>query len=166
MCSGSDRTHVVKTEPVRDVLEEVSCMYRVDAIINALQGFMFSQSDFNINLPLCMYMEAPSMQQTNNHSIFQLGALYIQLHRFAMEHDFAVRQVSRHQVMSALFGKKVISKDEVSGYTHRKFGVLFERDPGLNRLHAYLVYQFGLGCERGDWDITVAKRPGAKRIKQ
>lgn len=157
MYDGETAT-VASTKPILGILEEASCNARVDQIMVALS--LFLDPLLFVKEEVHLYVEAPILNShmTANTSVYQLGFLYSQLHRYADRPNMRIFQMDRHSVMSALFGKKLIKKDETSGYAHRKFGVLFERDPGLNRLHAFLMYQYGLGVSEGRYELTVAKR--------
>lgn len=155
--------HVIKTDPVRDVSEEVSIIQRTTQIIKALDKItMAIVSDVQL-----WYIEAPMFRVPahGGSHLYQLGFLMCSLHeyvRYLADSGLTTKilQADKPTVLKTLFGRARIHKAVLPEVVFDKYGVRFERDAGLDRLHAFLMWRYGIGCIDGEWTHYPAARRG------
>lgn len=160
-CGVSDGVShlIVKTEPRdSDPTQADAILRRCGEIIDGISGLILGQHKGE---PVTIYIEAPAFgQQSQASHLYELGWLMRELYR--MHGRFGVMkiaEVSPTELRKWATGKGLIKKDEMKLAVFKKFGIEFEKDPGCDKLFAYLLCKFGEAVERGD----VAFKPSAKR---
>lgn len=73
--------------------------------------------------------------------------------------------VTPSQLKSYVAGKGNFPKSKMPLAVYKRWGIEFEGDPGLDKLHAYCLVQLGREHTAGTFDYTEAKRRGAKVVR-
>lgn len=164
-CTGmayGNTAETIKTVQDKTLSNEVDTIRRAAKIIGALDVFMnrcFGIADAAI------YIEAPMLAPTAGH-LYELGIVTAEVVRWAtVTRWYEVKFVNHHAMVSQLFGIGGVNKHNIAAHTHRKYGVIFDKDAGADKLHAFLYYQYGLGVSKGLWELGAIKRRGSKKKK-
>lgn len=167
-CGVSDGEHheVIQTKPgPEDIGMIADISRRCGEIVNGIAHFMnthYAPGDF------AFCVEAPMLTalQGGADFLFEAGWLYNDLFAFLRQHNSSIYLVPTSTLRKWATGKGNAPKDEMKLRAFKKFGVEMERDPGCDKLFAFLLSKFGQAIEAGEVEFVNPKRRGAgKRAK-
>lgn len=117
-----------------------------------------------------VFIEGPMAASRDAMHLYELGWLMDDLHTNLPVECPGI--VAIHEVPIATLRKWATKKgnspkDEMKLAVYKKFGIEFERDPGCDRLFAFLLVKYGQGVLAGTIHEVVAKGRGqGRRAKQ
>lgn len=156
--SDGERHEIISTKPGNGShLDELR--RRCDEIVNGIVAFIGNRVSPHI------YVEAPMMSvpaHGGNH-LFDLGWLMNDiLHVVPCE----VRGGATFSLVPILAVKKFASgkgntkKDDMKLAVYKKWGVEFAKDPGADKLHAFVLHKIGEAALSGEYEIAPIRRRG------
>jgi len=105
-------------------------------------------AEFIDNRDVVLFVEAPAFGQARGAShLYELGWLMHDLHCLLPTQTYgdvlSVNEVNPATLRKWATGKGNAPKDEMKLRAFKKFGVEFERDPGCDKLFAFLLVKYG-----------------------
>lgn len=160
-CGISDGTRhqIITTSPRADEAQMDGLRRRSDEIVSGVLRFV---GDLVVSAPRAFFVEAPMLRAVSNGShLFDLGWLMNDLlSAITLEYEIECVLVPTLTLKKFASGKGNTKKDEMKLAVFKKFGVEFERDPGCDKLHAFVLHKYGEALLRGEIESTVVKRRG------
>jgi hypothetical protein len=158
--SDGDRHEIIKTVP-NDAQNAVDNLRRRS--IEICNGII----DFIGDRCVHLFVEAPMLTAHGNgaHHLYELGWLMNDLHHIvpseADGHVLGIVEVPSATLRRWCTGNGNTAKAEMKLKAFKRFGVEFERDPGCDKLFAYLLARYGRALLMGEITHEAPKRRGA-----
>jgi hypothetical protein len=158
--SDGERHEIIKTIP-NDAQNAVDNLRRRS--IEVCEGIIDFVGDRHVHL----FIEAAMLTAHGDgaHHLYELGWLMNDIHHLVPS-EIVGGVFSIHEVPSATLrrwstGNGNTAKAEMKLRVFRNFGVEFERDPGCDKLFAYLLARYGRALLMGEITHEAPKRRGA-----
>lgn len=113
-----------------------------------------------------LFIEAPMVSARGAMHLYELGWLMNDLHTLlpvtrAGQGIVAIHQVPIATLRKWVTGKGNAPKDVMKLRVFQRFGIEFEKDPGCDKLFAYVLARYGQAVLAGEIEEVATKRRGA-----